>query len=102
MTTFLHSNFAGTQVQSQGVEGRHIEEQSVGTGGPVMVDAGWAAAEGDSGGVVFALTSNGTTQARGQVSSGLDGISGGGFNAVCWTEAPDILNHYGLKLNPNT
>jgi hypothetical protein len=71
------------------------------TGGPVMVDVGWAAAEGDSSGMVFALTSNGT-QARGQVSSGLDSVSSGGFNAVCWIEAPDILNHYGLTLNPNT
>ncbi|HEV3170247.1 MAG TPA: hypothetical protein VGZ32_07905 [Actinocrinis sp.] len=60
---------------------------------------GYASTQGDSGALVFVVTGASTRQARGQVSAG---GSAGGYNLLFWTEAPDILNHYNLHLNPHT
>jgi len=55
----------------------------------------WGTRPGDSGGTVWATTGK-TRQARGIMSAYLpNGI-------VYWTEAVDIFNAYGLKLNPVT
>jgi hypothetical protein len=61
---------------------------------------GWGSVNGDSGATVWAATGNANArQARGIVSSGgLDWTAD--QERVDWTEAPDILNAYGLKLNP--
>jgi secreted trypsin-like serine protease len=64
-------------------------------------------AEGDSGGMVY-QNSGSTYIARGINSSGSGaccyswGGSDRAFNYIYWTEAPDILGHFGLKLNPVT
>jgi len=63
----------------------------------------WAVAQGDSGAMVFQAGS--TRQARGIVSAGsADAPTGGGHAGtyIYWTEAPDILGHFGLKMNPKT
>jgi len=61
---------------------------------------GWGSVNGDSGATVWAATGNANArQARGIVSSGgLDGTKD--QERVDWTEALDIFNAYGLKLNP--
>jgi len=61
---------------------------------------GWGSVNGDSGGTVWAATGNAhARQARGIVSSGgLDGTPD--QKRVDWTEAVDIFDAYGLKLNP--
>jgi hypothetical protein len=61
---------------------------------------GWGSVNGDSGATVWAATGNtNARQARGIVSSGgLDWTED--QERVDWTEAPDIFNAYGLKLNP--
>ncbi|MGW0615669.1 peptidase [Streptomyces sp. NPDC002788] len=58
--------------------------------------SGWAVEQGDSGGLVFSVASSCCRQARGEVSA-MDGN-----DTMFWTEAPDILGHFGLKLNPHT
>lgn len=65
---------------------------------------GWGAAHGDSGGMVFVYGINGdTTQARGIVSHCPPSTAcHDGQTDFEWTEAPDILNAFGLKLNPQT
>jgi hypothetical protein len=66
----------------------------------VDVVHGWGSVNGDSGATVWAATANPyARQARGIVSSGgLDGTKD--QRRVDWTEAVDIFNAYGLKLNP--
>ncbi|MEU3515137.1 peptidase [Streptomyces sp. NPDC006654] len=67
------------------------------------VRSAWAVAQGDSGAMVFQAGS--TRQARGVISAGsTDAPTGGGHAGtyVYWTEAPDILSHFGLKMNPHT
>jgi hypothetical protein len=61
---------------------------------------GWGSVNGDSGATVWAATGNpNARQARGIISSGgLDWTED--QERVDWTEAPDIFNAYGLKLNP--
>ncbi|MFI2239786.1 peptidase [Streptomyces chrestomyceticus] len=61
----------------------------------------WAAAHGDSGALVF--TPKGSVrQARGIVSALAGPYQTNAGNYLYWTEATDILNHFGLKLNPKT
>lgn len=61
----------------------------------------WAAAHGDSGALVF--TPKGSVrQARGIVSALSGSYQTNAGNYLYWTEATDILNHFGLKLNPKT
>ncbi|MCX5255137.1 S1 family peptidase [Streptomyces canus] len=67
------------------------------------VRSAWAVAQGDSGAMVFQAGT--TRQARGIVSAGsADAPTGGGHAGtyIYWTEAPDILGHFGLKMNPQT
>jgi len=66
----------------------------------VDVVHGWGSVNGDSGATVWAATGNAhARQARGIISSGgLDWTAD--QKRVDWTEAPDIFNAYGLKLNP--
>ena len=66
----------------------------------VDVVNGWGSVNGDSGGTVWAATGNANArQARGIISDGgLDGTPD--QKRVDWTEAIDIFNAYGLKLNP--
>ena len=56
---------------------------------------GYGATQGDSGGLVFTISGYSTRQARGQV----DATGDGGY--VYWSEAKDILGHYGMTLNPH-
>lgn len=95
---YWHHNASGATVESRGVEGSHL------IGGPKDLHyGGWAAGNGDSGGLVFSLTGS-TVQARGQISAGVDSsyVGNNGYTTIDWTEAPDILGHYGLRLNPTT
>ncbi|PAZ10515.1 peptidase [Streptomyces sp. SA15] len=93
--TWTATDWSGTHTV-RGVEGTRLESNQP-----------WSVAEGDSGGLVYAVSGS-TYQARGIVSAGIDpccySYSGNdvAFNYILWTEAPDILGHYGLKLNPNT
>ncbi len=61
----------------------------------------WAVAHGDSGTMVYTNTGS-TRQACGVVSalSGPYQTNAGSY--FSWTEATDIFNHFGLKLNPTT
>jgi len=62
---------------------------------------GWGSVNGDSGAIVFAISGPGVRQARGIVSNGgADGTPD--QRRVQWTEAVDIFNQFGLKLNPVT
>ncbi|WP_444537095.1 peptidase [Streptomyces sp. BR1] len=61
----------------------------------------WAVAHGDSGTMVYSTTGS-SRQARGVVSSLADPYQTYAGNYVFWTEATDIFNHFGLKLNPTT
>ncbi len=61
----------------------------------------WGSHNGDSGATVFSVQPGYKRQARGIVSSGgLDGTSD--QKRVDWTEAVDIFDAFGLKLNPKT
>ncbi|MFE1312153.1 hypothetical protein [Streptomyces sp. NPDC058755] len=51
--------------------------------------------QGDSGGLVFTINDSRRRQARGIVSAN------NGTQELYWTEAPDILRNFGLKLNPH-
>jgi hypothetical protein len=64
----------------------------------------WTCIEGDSGGVVFTITGTNSRQARGMVSATVNSsdLKNGSSQDMLWVEAPDILNHYGYKLNPKT
>ncbi|MGW1159262.1 peptidase [Streptomyces sp. NPDC002513] len=93
--TYSITDWTGTH-NVRGVEGTRLP------GNP------WANAHGDSGAMVFSVSGS-TRQARGIVSAGLDpccysyGTEGDmAFNYILWTEAPDILGHFGMKLNPAT
>lgn len=61
----------------------------------------WTVAHGDSGTTVFTKTGS-TRQARGVVSALSSPYQTHAANYVYWTEATDIFNHFGLKLNPTT
>ena len=54
--------------------------------------------QGDSGGLVFTISSSTTRDGRGQVVYGIFGST----NYLRWTEAPDILGAFGMVLNPHT
>ncbi|CAM5488780.1 Peptidase OS=Streptomyces rimosus subsp. rimosus (strain ATCC / DSM 40260 / JCM 4667/ NRRL 2234) OX=1265868 GN=SRIM_003530 PE=4 SV=1 [Streptomyces rimosus subsp. rimosus] len=61
----------------------------------------WTVAHGDSGSMVY--TSNGSArQARGIVSALASPYQTNAGSYMYWTEATDIFNHFGLKLNPKT
>ncbi|MFI0262339.1 peptidase [Streptomyces sp. NPDC017056] len=61
----------------------------------------WTVAHGDSGAMVY--TANGSArQARGLVSALSGTYQTNAGNYMYWTEATDIFNHFGLKLNPKT
>ncbi|MFI6445622.1 hypothetical protein [Kitasatospora sp. NPDC050543] len=57
----------------------------------------WAVTQGDSGALVFSVTNRTDRKARGIVS----GESGNHTN-LWWTEAPDIIDAFGIDLNPHT
>ena len=62
----------------------------------------WGCVGGDSGATVWASTGNpNARQARGIISDG-DPDGTVGQKVVRWTEAVDIFNAFGLKLNPKT
>ncbi|MEV6726211.1 peptidase [Streptomyces xanthochromogenes] len=61
----------------------------------------WATAHGDSGSMVYSTTGS-TRQARGVVSALNTPYQTHAGNYLLWTEATDIFNHFGLKLNPTT
>ncbi|MFH8410128.1 peptidase [Streptomyces sp. NPDC018019] len=61
----------------------------------------WTVAHGDSGSMVY--TANGSArQARGIVSALAGPYQTNAGSYLYWTEATDIFNHFGLKLNPKT
>ncbi len=60
----------------------------------------WGSVGGDSGATVFASTGS-TRQARGIVSTG-GADNTADQKRVDWTEATDIFNTFGLRLNPTT
>ncbi|MFD7663624.1 peptidase [Streptomyces sp. NPDC059788] len=61
----------------------------------------WTVAHGDSGSMVY--TANGSArQARGIVSALAEPYQTNAGSYMYWTEATDIFNHFGLKLNPTT
>lgn len=59
-----------------------------------------AVEHGDSGGLVFTVSSSTTRQARGSVSA--QSGSGKGSTTMYWTEAPDILSFFPVHLSPHT
>lgn len=61
----------------------------------------WTVAHGDSGSMVYATTGS-TREARGVVSALSGPWQTHAGNYMYWTEATDIFNHFGLKLNPTT
>ncbi|MFD9537833.1 peptidase [Streptomyces sp. NPDC060010] len=61
----------------------------------------WTVAHGDSGTMVYTKTGS-TRQARGVVSALSSPYQTNAGSYVYWTEATDIFNHFGLKLNPTT
>ncbi|MEU3374282.1 peptidase [Streptomyces sp. NPDC006660] len=61
----------------------------------------WASAHGDSGSMVYSTTGS-SRQARGVVSALANPYQTHAGNYLFWTEATDIFNHFGLKLNPAT
>ncbi|MEV6948383.1 hypothetical protein AB0N07_41985 [Streptomyces sp. NPDC051172] len=94
--TYSITDWAGTH-NVRGVEGTRLSS-----------NIPWANAHGDSGAMVFSVSGS-TRQARGVVSAGIGpccysyGTEGDtAFNYILWTEAPDILGHFGMKLNPAT
>ncbi|MFD8978912.1 peptidase [Streptomyces sp. NPDC059564] len=72
-----------------------------GVQGTRLPNAQWTVAHGDSGTMVFTKTGS-TRQARGVVSALSSPYQTYAGNYVYWTEATDIFNHFGLKLNPTT
>jgi hypothetical protein len=94
-----HSTPCGIKVTNQDLWFRIAGYYARGVEG-VDVVHGWGSVNGDSGGTVWAATGNtNARQARGIVSNGgLDGTPD--QKRVDWTEATDIFNAYGLKLNP--
>ena len=94
-----HSTPCGIKVTNQDLWFPIAGHLSRGVEG-VDVVHGWGSFNGDSGGTVWAATGNPRArQARGIVSSGgLDGTRD--QRRVDWTEAVDIFNAFGLKLNP--
>ena len=94
-----HSTPCGIKVTNQDLWFPIAGHYSRGVEG-VDVVHGWGSVNGDSGATVWAATGNAyARQARGIVSSG--GLDGTKDQArVDWTEAVDIFNAYGLKLNP--
>ena len=94
-----HSTPCGIKVTNQDLWFPIAGHLSRGVEG-VDVVHGWGSVNGDSGGTVWAATENPRArQARGIVSSGgLDGTKD--QRRVDWTEATDIFNAFGLKLNP--
>ncbi|MFF3084322.1 hypothetical protein ACFVRB_04615 [Streptomyces nojiriensis] len=65
--------------------------------GVLGYNSSWATMQGDSGGLVFGINSDGTRNARGIVS----GVSADN-KWIWWTEATDIMNNFNAKLNPHT
>ncbi|MGW1890584.1 hypothetical protein ACWCP6_10030 [Streptomyces sp. NPDC002004] len=59
-------------------------------------NSNWAVTKGDSGALVFSVTNRTDRKARGIVS----GESGN--QTMYWTEAPDIIDAFGVDLNPHT
>jgi len=97
--SFGHSTSCGIKVTNQDLWFPIAGHLSRGVEG-VDVVHGWGSVNGDSGATVWAATGNPRArQARGVVSSGgLDWTRD--QRRVDWTEAVDIFNAYGLKLNP--
>ncbi|MFI7406954.1 peptidase [Streptomyces sp. NPDC049541] len=93
--TWSSTDWSGTH-NVRGVEGTRMQSNQP-----------WAVAEGDSGALVYTVSGS-TYQARGVNSAGVGPCcysyngSDVAFNYILWTEAPDILGHFGLKLNPTT
>ncbi|MFD8766550.1 chymotrypsin family serine protease [Streptomyces mirabilis] len=94
--TYSITDWSGTH-NVRGVEGTRLSS-----------NIPWAVAHGDSGTMVFSVSGS-TRQARGIDSAGSGpccysyGTQGDmAFNYILWTEAPDILGHFGMKLNPAT
>lgn len=86
--TYSLTDWSGTH-NVRGVEGTRLPGEQ------------WAVGHGDSGAMVFAVSGS-TRQARGVVSALTDPYQTEGGSYIYWTEAPDILGHFGLKLNPTT
>ncbi|MFF4015057.1 hypothetical protein [Streptomyces sp. NPDC001843] len=61
----------------------------------VQGNGSYTCTQGDSGGLVFTINDSSHRQARGIVSAN------NGTGVMYWTEATDILNGFGLKLNPH-
>jgi hypothetical protein len=57
--------------------------------------AAYSSTDGDSGALVFTVTSSTARQARGMVSAG------NSDSETYWTESPDILGAFGMVLNPH-
>jgi len=57
--------------------------------------ASYSSTDGDSGALVFTVTSSTARQARGMVSAG------NSDSDTYWTESPDILGAFGMTLNPH-
>jgi hypothetical protein len=97
--SFGHSTPCGIKVTNADLRFPIAGHLSRGVEG-VDVVHGWGSVNGDSGGTVWAATTNPRArQARGIVSSGgQDGTRD--QRRVDWTEAVDIFNAFGLKLNP--
>ncbi|MEU2718212.1 peptidase [Streptomyces sp. NPDC007205] len=93
--TYSLNDWSGTH-NVRGVEGTRLASNQP-----------WVNAEGDSGGMVYSVSGS-TYQARGVDSAGSgpccyarpDTGKDVAFNYIFWTEAPDILGRFGLKLNP--
>ncbi|MFF3699085.1 peptidase [Streptomyces sp. NPDC002221] len=91
--TWSSTDWSGTH-NVRGVEGTRLQSNQP-----------WAVAEGDSGALVYSVSGS-TYQARGINSAGESPCCYSyanrdvAYNYMLWTEAPDILNHFGLKLNP--
>lgn len=93
--TYSLADWGGTH-DVRGVKGTRLQS-----------NVAWSNAEGDSGGMVYSVSGS-TYQARGVVSAGSgrccyarpDTGEDVAFNYIFWTEAPDILGYFGLKLNP--
>jgi hypothetical protein len=94
-----HSTPCGIKVTNQDVTFRVGGHYARGVEG-IDVVHGWGSFTGDSGGTVWAAVGHANArQARGIVSDGgRDGTRD--QRRVDWTEAIDIFNAYGLRLNP--
>jgi hypothetical protein len=91
--TWSSTDWSGTH-NVRGVQGTRLQS-----------NLPWAVGEGDSGALVYSVSGS-TYQARGVVSAGAAPCcysyngSDVAYSYISWTEAPDILGHFGLKLNP--